>query len=164
MMRGALIYFGLDQNSMKDIFALVTVAIVALLLLITGTGATNFISPAYAPEPARLRAPEDPKPPFSLTGVWKANDGGTYYLRHIGYNILWWNGMSGNDGLAFNNVFKGTITWGSTNTIAGDWADVPRGNIMGSGMLNVKITSPTTLQKGYQYGNDFRTVTWQKVG
>jgi hypothetical protein len=70
--------------------------------------------------------------------------------------------MSGNDGLAFNNVFKGTITWGS-NTVAGEWADVPRGNIMGSGTLGLKIVNPTTLQKGSQYGSDFGGVTWQKI-
>ena len=70
----------------------------------------------------------------------------------------------GNEGRSFNNVFKGTITWGSANTIAGEWADVPRGNIMGFGTLGLKIVSPTTLQKGYHYGSDFGAVTWQKVG
>jgi hypothetical protein len=150
---------------MKDIFTSSTIAaITVVLLLVTGIGATNFVTPAYAPEPARLTPDEPPKPPFSLTGVWQANDGGTYYLRHIGYNTLWWNGMSGgNDGRSFNNVFKGTITWGTTNTVNGEWADVPRGTIMGYGTLNLKITSPTTLQKVSQFGSNFGGVTWQKV-
>ena len=54
----------------------------------------------------------------------------------------------GNDGRSFDNVFKGTITWGS-NTITGEWADVPRGINMGSGTLGLKIVNPTTLQKGF---------------
>jgi hypothetical protein len=98
----------------------------------------------------------------SLTGIWQANDGGTYYLRQIG-NVLWWNGMSGgNDGRTFNNVFKGTIT-PTTNTIAGEWADVPRGTVMGYGTLSLKITSPTMLQKVSQTGSGFGAATWQKV-
>jgi hypothetical protein len=33
---------------------------------------------------------------INLTGAWKANDGGTYYIRNIG-NDVWWLGTSGND-------------------------------------------------------------------
>lgn len=100
---------------------------------------------------------------MALTGIWQANDGGTYYLRQIG-NIIWWNGMSGgNDGRTFDNVFRGTIT-STTNTIAGEWADVPRGTVMGSGTLGLKIISPTTLQKVTQSGSSrFGATTWQKV-
>lgn len=101
-------------------------------------------------------------PSVALTGVWQANDGGTYYLRQIG-NVLWWNGMSGgNDGRTFDNVFRGTIT-STTNTIAGEWADVPRGTVMGSGTLGLKIINPTTLQKVTQTGSGFGATTWQKV-
>jgi hypothetical protein len=103
------------------------------------------------------------KPPFSLTGVWQASDGGTYYLRHIGYNTLWWNGMSGDDGRSFNNVFKGEIKWWKTAPrVMGEWLDVPRGTITSSGALDLKITSPTTLQMVSQTGG-FGATTWQKV-
>jgi hypothetical protein len=34
----------------------------------------------------------------------------------------------------------------------GEWTDIPRGNIMGSSALNLKITSPTTLQKVSETG------------
>ncbi len=30
---------------------------------------------------------------INLTGTWKANDGGTYYIRNIG-NDVWWLGIS----------------------------------------------------------------------
>ena len=73
MIRGALIYFGLDQNTKKDTFVLSTVAVMVVLLLLIGIGVTIFIIPAYAPEPARLTPPEPP----SLTGVWRSNDGET---------------------------------------------------------------------------------------
>jgi hypothetical protein len=113
----------------------------------------------------RVDAPNttpDTKPPFSLTGVWQASDGGTYYLRHIGYNLLWWNGMSGgNDGRTFNNVFKGEIKW-IFSRILGEWIDVPRGTHMHSGTLDLRITSPTTLQVVSQTGG-FSATTWQKV-
>jgi hypothetical protein len=40
---------------MKYIFTSSTIAIVAVVMLLTtGTEVTNFITPAYAPEPARL--------------------------------------------------------------------------------------------------------------
>jgi hypothetical protein len=117
----------------------------------------------------RTSCPLPPTPPLqqpsqqpALTGVWQANDGGTYYLRQI-ENVLWWNGMSGgNDGRTFNNVFKGTIT-STTGTIIGDWTDVPRGTVMGYGTLSLKITNPTTIQKVSQTGSGFGATTWQKV-
>jgi hypothetical protein len=117
------------------------------------------------PPPQQQPPPTTPPiatlPSLALTGVWQANDGGTYYLRQIG-DVLWWNGMSGgNDGRTFDNVFRGTIT-STTNTIAGEWADVPRGTIMGSGTLGLKIINPTTLQKVSQTGG-FGATTWQKV-
>jgi hypothetical protein len=110
-----------------------------------------------------LTTPDD-TPPYSLTGVWQASDGGTYYLRHIGYNLLWWNGMSGgNDGRSFNNVFKGEIKWWKTGPrVSGEWIDVPRGTIMNSGTLDLRITNPTTLQTVSQTGG-FGATTWQKI-
>jgi len=33
------------------------------------------------------------QPGSDLTGVWHANDGGTYYLRLLGRTV-WWFGMS----------------------------------------------------------------------
>jgi hypothetical protein len=46
---------------------------------------------------------------INLTGIWKANDGGTYYIRNID-NDVWWLGISSNDdGKTFSNVLKGQI-------------------------------------------------------
>ena len=141
---------------MKGTFTLSTIAALAVaLLLITGIGVTNFIIPAHAPEPARLDTRYT-----TLTGEWRSNDGGTYYLRQIG-DTLWWNGMSGgNDGRTYNNVFKGTITY-VNNTIVGEWADVPRGTNMNAGKMNLQW-SYTTLQKIFQTGG-FGPTLWEKV-
>ncbi len=140
-------------------------------LIIRPTNQTSCPLPPTPPPPQQQpsQQPSQPTPPPpqqqpspALTGVWRGNDGGTYYLRQIG-NILWWNGMSGgNDGRTFNNIFKGTITL-TTGTIVGDWADVPRGTIMGYGTLNLKVVSPNVIQKVSQTGSGFGATTWQKI-
>ena len=130
-------------------------------LIVRPTEQLSCSTPPQLP-PLPTTPPAATLPSVPLTGIWQANDGGTYYLRQIG-NILWWNGMSGgNDGRTFDNVFRGTIT-STTNTIAGEWADVPRGTVMGSGTLGLKIINPTTLQKVTQTGSGFGATTWQKV-
>ena len=141
---------------MKDTFALVTIATVAVVMLLTtGTGLTNFITPVYAPEPARLGGP-------TLSGVWKSNDGGAYYMSQNG-NVLWWIGMSGgNDGRTYSNVFKGTITYGNPYTIAGEWTDVPRGTNRNAGTMTLQMESYETLQKISQTGG-FGPILWEKV-
>ena len=80
-----------------------------------------------------------------LTGVWKCNDGGKYYLRHVN-NTLWWY----SDGSRFTNVFKGTI---KNNVITGEWADVPIGKTRGNGKLTLKIESSNNLVRTSQTGN-----------
>jgi len=82
--------------------------------------------------PSQSRAVED------LTGTWFADDRGAYYIRQVG-STLWWNGMSENgQGSSFANVFRGTI---KGDTIIGDWADVPRGQILNSGALILRIAN-----------------------
>ncbi|NEO16942.1 MULTISPECIES: hypothetical protein [unclassified Moorena] len=78
---------------------------------------------------------------ISLTGTWRANDGGTYYIRQVG-NELWWYGQSSNNGRSFSNVFHGYI---GQNEVAGNWADVPRGRTRGSGEMVVRIDSNRRL-------------------
>ncbi len=140
---------------MKDVLTPTMIfAIAVVLLLVTGIGAT--VLPAYAPEPAQLQS----DPALSgLSGVWKSNDGGTYYLSQIG-DILWWIGMSGgNDGRTYSNVFKVTI---DQRTIAGEWADVPRGTNRNAGTMTLKMESDGTLLKISQTGG-FGPILWQRV-
>ena len=59
----------------------------------------------------------------SLSGRWRCNDGGTYYLNQVG-NTLWWYGESAEDGAFWTNVLHETI---QGNRIVGEWSDVPSG-------------------------------------
>jgi hypothetical protein len=83
-----------------------------------------------------------PRPGANLTGVWAADDVGTYYVRQIG-DAVWWLGLSrdwslgtsGDPGRPFANIFRGTR--GADGTIQGQWADVPitPSATAGSGLL-----------------------------
>lgn len=76
---------------------------------------------------------------YGLTGIWSADDKGSYYIRQEGKRI-WWGGFSGElglqQGLAFCNVFLGMI---EGNIVNGSWADVPRGATDGLGDLELTI-------------------------
>jgi hypothetical protein len=83
-----------------------------------------------------------------LTGVWSANDAGTYYVHQIG-NTVWWLGLSADEGKSFANVFRGTLQNGQ---VSGNWADIPLGQTANSG--------PLTLS-----GNQGQvSTTWTRVG
>jgi hypothetical protein len=58
----------------------------------------------------------------NLTGVWHCDDVGTYYLRQLGANTVWWFGLSRDQGRSFANVFRGAL---NGEIIQGDWAEIP---------------------------------------
>ena len=59
-----------------------------------------------------------------LTGVWRGNDGASYYIREFydsqGFHRVAWFGR----GREFANVLFGSIPRGE-NHISGDWVDIP---------------------------------------
>jgi hypothetical protein len=69
--------------------------------------------------------------PKALTGAWKANDQGTYYMRRIGHNV-WWLGDGPGD--SWMHVFSGTE---DGRTITGRWADVRGASGKGTLTLNI---------------------------
>jgi hypothetical protein len=71
----------------------------------------------------------------SLTGTWSCNDGGTYYIRQLG-NEVYWYGEKDPNHPEWSNVAKGRR---EGNKIYLEWADVPKGHIMSSGILTLKI-------------------------
>lgn len=82
--------------------------------------------------------------PIQLSGRWRSDDGGTYYLRQV-RSCVWWMGLSGGTGAPggvgttnWTNSFFGTIT--PDSTLRGTWADVPWGVEEGVGELAWKIT------------------------
>jgi hypothetical protein len=105
---------------------------------------------------------------INLDGPWAGDDAGIYYLRQMG-STLWWNGMSDRArkpeelGRSWNNVGRGTIN--KDLTVAVDWADVPRGEILGGGTLTLKIEADSsgnirivkTAETGTGFGNNVWT-------
>ncbi len=84
-------------------------------------------------------------PLLNLTGRWRGNDGGTYYMNQHGIE-LWWLGMSADNGATWTNVFRGNINLQTLN-IAGQWSDVPHGKINNHGTLNLHIESFKQLKR-----------------
>jgi M6 family metalloprotease-like protein len=104
-----------------------------------------------------------------LTGIWKADDEGTYYLRQVG-NTVYWLGMSHDNGGSFTNVFRGTIIATPSGGIglAGEWADLPLGRGVEGGTLRLRgpriaigpvQTAGPVLTKEGQTGA-FKAATW----
>lgn len=147
----------------------VSLAVVTLLFI----GIANFNSRSVAAP--RVKTPlESATAPaneatlaaaVNLTGVWKGDDGATYYIRHIPGNIVtgeveddvYWFGQ----GNGFGNVFHGK-TVGIMKQFSGKWADVPIGGAKNSGFLNLFIASPDRLVKMSQKGN-FNARVWERV-
>jgi hypothetical protein len=108
---------------------------------------------------------EQRRPGTNVTGVWHANDVGTYYMRQLDGNTLWWLGLSRDQGRSFANVFHGTI---QGNTIRGEWADIPVGvggassngrlTLVGDGRGQLAITLTATERTGGFGGSG-----WQKL-
>jgi hypothetical protein len=75
--------------------------------------------------------------PKTMSGTWKSNDGGTYYVRETGQTI-WWMGESKKGG--FTNVFRGTR---NGNVVTGSWADIKGGT--GNGLLTLTIVGAKSV-------------------
>ncbi len=86
---------------------------------------------------------------IDLTGTWQGNDGGTYYIRQVGDQV-WWLGEQSPTGPTWSNVAFGRI---EGNTLRLEWADVPKGEVMSSGVLRIVIDSPDALTAAEQTGN-----------
>ncbi len=92
----------------------------------------------------------------NLSGYYYANDGGHYYVRHIGNQIYWFGEHpSGN----WANVFKGTV---EGKTISGSFYDVPKGRIAGYGSLTLSVGC---FGSGFTKltGNNFGGSVWTKT-
>ena len=73
--------------------------------------------------------------PLSLSGYYKCNDGGHYYIRQVGKDIYWF-GEHPNGHWA--NVFKGRLTG---NAINGYFWDVPKGKASGRDYLKLSVSA-----------------------
>jgi hypothetical protein len=133
--------------------------------------ASHAVAATAAPTPAVAAACDKTAKAFDaakidLTGAWAGDDDGIYYLRQVG-SFLWWNGMSGRAGTPqqlgrdFTNVARGEIKGVSADV---DWADVPRGGILGSGTMKLKVENDGTgnvrIVKVSETGSGFGNTTW----
>jgi hypothetical protein len=130
---------------------------------------TSFAAPIALPTcppdgccPGGCNPPEPSPPPapaINLTGKWKANDGGTYYLRQVG-NQVWWYGEYTPTSPPWSNVYRGTIVNGTE--IWGSWADVPKGYILGSGDMKLRIESKNRIVAISKTGSGFGGSIWTR--
>jgi hypothetical protein len=92
-----------------------------------------------------------------LTGVWRGDDGGTYYIHQYGLRVVWFGEQL--DAAGWANVFFGRI---SGTTLSGQWFDVPKGSASGYGTLDLTVTSPTQLDRSGT-GGGYGGRRWNKV-
>jgi len=100
-----------------------------------------------------VKLPATPPPPpqpqaLNIHGVWNCNDGGKYYIRQIGSKI-WWFGESSPTNPGWSNVAYGTLTG---NELRLEWADVPKGSIMGMGTLILQVISNNRIEARQKTG------------
>ena len=95
---------------------------------------------------------------YNLDGVFSGG-GGKYYLRQLDNELLWY-GEEDAVTPTWSNVAHGVI---KGNTITVKWADVPKGEIMQSGNLVIKINSNDELVLIKQTGEFFATDSWTRI-
>jgi hypothetical protein len=92
-------------------------------------------------------------PTFDLTGTWKSDDGGTYYIRQIGNKVSW---LGESD--SWSNVAYGSILG---DIISLEWMDVPKNGGYDSGMLALRIDSEDRMTALDRTGG-FAGSTWSR--
>ncbi|WP_435333371.1 hypothetical protein [Haloarchaeobius sp. TZWWS8] len=113
------------------------------------------------------RAQFDWEIPDRITGTWRGDDGGTYYIRQMRTNINEFGPNSatvvwfGERDLDWSNVFWGRLQEGE-RTISGTWVDVPKGRATGRGTLELEIQSDVTLNRTGVTGG-FGGRRWNRV-
>ena len=141
----------------------------------SNAAATTSAKPSFAQAPSATPAVaarcDNTAKPFDandveLTGPWAGDDGGIYYLRQLG-SVLWWNGMSGRAGgpsllgRDWNNVARGDM---KALVIDVEWADVPRGGVLGNGTMQLKVEGDATgnvrIVKVSETGSGFGNNIW----
>jgi hypothetical protein len=119
---------------------------------------------------------------LGLTGVWRSDDGGIYYVRQFGGDVYWVGLSNGGTGIDFTNVFHGsfgvdigplsfeknrtanfTTTICGSSQICGHWADTPKGVIMSGGELDLQVDDINHFHKIAETGGFFGS-NWCRIG
>ncbi len=103
--------------------------------------------PVFAAGAAPPAVPAGPLPVQynlpDLTGVWRGNDGGTYYIRMIGTEVSWL-GERAPVNSPWVNIAHGRVE--GDGAIHLRWVDVPKGGTSSAGALVLQIVSPGQLR------------------
>jgi DNA-binding winged helix-turn-helix (wHTH) protein len=83
------------------------------------------------------------QPQFNLSGVWLANDRGTYTIQQSGTQVTW-EGVSGDGGVQWTHSFKGEL---QGNMLVGRYIDHPPGRNHNGGILTVEIIDNNRFEK-----------------
>jgi hypothetical protein len=97
--------------------------------------------------------------PINLTGVWEANDGGTYTIRQTGAEITW-EGVSRDGGRTWSHTFNGVIR---NNTVVGRFFDHPPGRVRNAGELTLRIVDANRFEMLVP-SNHFGGSVWIRSG
>ena len=94
----------------------------------------------------------------SLTGTWTGDDGGKAYIRQTGGEIFWY-GEDDDSTPSYSHVAYGQR---SGNRVILNWDDVPKGGVLQSGILVLRITNnDDTLTATIKTGG-FANTTWTR--
>lgn len=94
-----------------------------------------------------------------ISGVWRGNDGGLYYIRQLGPEIYWY-GEQNPDQPAWSNVAHGRFE--QDGLIHLRWADVPKGGVGGAGSLTLQLTEPGRIVRVAASGSGFGGTEWER--
>ncbi|CAF3538219.1 unnamed protein product [Rotaria sp. Silwood1] len=97
---------------------------------------------------------------IDLSGTWKCDDGGLYYIRQLG-NVMWWFGtqqVAARCQPKFSNVLHGII---DSSVINAQWCDVPLGRHRLSGSIILEIIGVNEFKKTSCEGT-FGGAIWQR--
>jgi hypothetical protein len=94
-----------------------------------------------------------------LTGVWRCDDGGRYYLRQAG-STLYWYGELNMTHPQWSNIYNGHIRG---DRIKGTWIDVPKGKTSGSGRLTLEIEQNGNVLRARQKTGGFGGSRWVRA-
>jgi hypothetical protein len=92
-----------------------------------------------------------------LSGVWHADDGGTYTVTHSGLKVDW-KAASGDGGRSWTHNFNGTLRG---DMIVGRWAANPPGD--GRGDLSLYVVDSKRLDKVPATGGGFGGSVWTRA-
>ncbi|HKC03971.1 MAG TPA: hypothetical protein VKC17_11805 [Sphingomicrobium sp.] len=112
--------------------------------------------PSVALAPGAAPAAQICVPPPGLSGHWRGNDQGDYYIREIGNTVYWVGLDSTTNGAGWTHMFTG---YRSGATINGRWADV-RGNT-GAGTLSLTMQGNRLIRTA-STGSGFGGSRWIK--